>query len=107
MISSRTIFYLVSCWAAIGGGRRRSRKPTLRQVRQRRAGSHRPTAVKIVAAICFALANYIATASQDMTANCLIGIYHLRDGSDVDIGQGKDSHLRWRRKDGTSGELTE
>ena len=65
------------------------------------------TAVKIVAATCFALANYSATAAQDTTANCRIGIYHLRDGSDVDIGQGKDSHLRWRRKDGTSGELTE
>lgn len=65
------------------------------------------SAVKIVAAACFALPNYSATAANDITANCRIGIYHLRDGSDVDIGQGKDSHLRWRRKDGTSGELTE
>ena len=40
------------------------------------------TSVKIVAATCFALANYSATAAQDMAANCRIGIYHLRDGSD-------------------------
>jgi uncharacterized protein len=65
------------------------------------------TAVRIVAATCFALASYSATAADDATANCRIGIYHLSDGSDVDIGQGQESHLRWRRKDGTSGELTE
>jgi len=64
------------------------------------------TAVKIVAATFFAVA-YSATAEQDMTGNCRIGIYHLRDGSDVDIAPGEGSHLRWRRKDGTSGELTE
>jgi uncharacterized protein len=39
--------------------------------------------------------------------NCRVAIYHLSDGSDVDIGFGNDSHLRWRRKDGTSGELTQ
>jgi uncharacterized protein len=38
--------------------------------------------------------------------SCLVGTYHLRDGTDVDIGQGRDAHLRWRRIDGTTGELT-
>src|ERR1700694_4200222 len=88
--------------------RPRGRQNVRRSAPANRARAARmKTAVKIVAATCFALANYSATAVQDMTGDCRIGIYHLRDGSDVDIGQGKDSHLRLRRKDGTSGELTE
>jgi pimeloyl-ACP methyl ester carboxylesterase len=54
---------------------------------------------------CLPVAAAHATANQE--ADCRIGIYHLQDGSDVDIGLGNDAHLRWRRKDGTSGELTE
>lgn len=48
-----------------------------------------------------------AEASSDRHGDCRIGSYQLRDGSDVDIGAGEGIHLRWRRKDGTSGELTE
>jgi pimeloyl-ACP methyl ester carboxylesterase len=40
-------------------------------------------------------------------AACHVGIYRLRGGGDVDIGAAEDGHLRWRRKDGTSGLLTE
>ena len=40
--------------------------------------------------------------SQD----CHVGIYRLQDGTDVDIGAADGGHLRWRRKDGTSGQLT-
>lgn len=40
------------------------------------------------------------------THNCAIGIYRLGDKSTVDIGAGEGPHLRWRRTDGTSGELT-
>jgi hypothetical protein len=66
------------------------------------------TALKALTAGLFsALACHSATAAPPIIGSCRIGIYHLRDGSDVDIGQGKGSHLRWRRKDGTSGELTE
>ena len=65
------------------------------------------TAVKVVIATLFVVAGYSATAAQDAVGNCRIGIYHLRDGSDVDIAPGEGAHLRWRRKDGTSGELTE
>jgi len=54
---------------------------------------------------CLPVAAAHATATQE--ADCRIGIYHLQDRSDVDIGLGNDAHLRWRRKDGTSGELTE
>jgi len=39
--------------------------------------------------------------------DCRIGIYQLHDGSDVDIGLTDGDHLRWRRKDGTTGVLTE
>src|SRR3954468_24219873 len=48
-----------------------------------------------------------AGATPSPGDNCRIGIYHLQDGSEVDIGLGNETHLRWRRKDGTSGELTE
>jgi len=54
---------------------------------------------------CLPVAATGATANP--SGNCRVGIYHLQDGSDVDIGLGNDAHLRWRRKDGTSGELTE
>lgn len=40
-------------------------------------------------------------------ADCHVGIYTLRGGGDVDIGLADDGHLRWRRKDGTSGLLSE
>ena len=36
---------------------------------------------------------------------CLIGSYALADGTDVDVGPADEGNLRWRRKDGTTGEL--
>ncbi|MEP7243684.1 MAG: alpha/beta hydrolase [Gammaproteobacteria bacterium] len=75
------------------------------------------TAVNTLVAALFVVACHSATttaatatateAATDRVGDCRIGIYALRDGSDVDIAPGEDSHLRWRRKDGTSGELTE
>jgi pimeloyl-ACP methyl ester carboxylesterase len=65
------------------------------------------TRLNLIAAACFALAWHAASAADESVGNCHVGIYHLRDGSDVDIGPGEEAHLRWRRKDGTSGELTE
>ena len=65
------------------------------------------TALKRGATACLLVASLSAmTRAEDMTHDCRIGVYHLRDGSDVDIAPGEDSRLRWRRKDGTSGELT-
>jgi uncharacterized protein len=58
----------------------------------------------MAAAGALALASLVVPVEAE---NCRVGIYHLSDGSDVDIGLGNDAHLRWRRKDGTSGELTE
>lgn len=46
-------------------------------------------------------------AHGTVRADCHVGIYALRGGGDVDIGLADDGHLRWRRKDGTSGLLTE
>ena len=43
----------------------------------------------------------------DRTRDCHIGIYRLQGGVEVDIGATGGDHLRWRRKDGTSGRLTE
>jgi len=47
--------------------------------------------------------------AQNTPANyagkCHVGTYHLSNGRDVDIAP-EDKKLRWRMKDGTSGELT-
>src|SRR5574338_372749 len=56
-------------------------------------------------AIC-ALAAASAPASDSLTGDCRIGAYHLEDGTNLDIGATDGPHLRWRRADGTTGELT-
>ena len=63
-------------------------------------------AVAFAAMAMFALATESAVASDDLTGDCRIGTYHLQDGADVDIGATEGPHLRWRRLDGTTGELT-
>jgi len=63
-------------------------------------------AVAVVATAMFALAAESAVASDDLTGDCHIGTYHVEDGTDVDIGATEGPHLRWRRRDGTTGELT-
>ena len=45
--------------------------------------------------------------ARDSAEPCAVGTYRLSDGSDVDIGPARDARLRWRRKDGTTGELSE
>jgi pimeloyl-ACP methyl ester carboxylesterase len=62
--------------------------------------------VAVVATAMFALAAESAVASDDLTGDCLIGTYQLQDGTDVDIGATEGPHLRWRRRDGMTGELT-
>jgi uncharacterized protein len=63
-------------------------------------------AVAVVAMAMFALAAESAIASDDLIGDCRIGTYHLQDDTDVDIGPTEGPHLRWRRLDGTTGELT-
>ncbi len=48
-----------------------------------------------------------AIAADDQIRDCRIGTYHLSDGTDVDIGPAEGPHFRWRRRDGTTGALTE
>jgi len=68
---------------------------------------------KIRALIAFVLAMSLAAhavagrASPALPASheCVIGSYALADGTDVDIGPADEGNLRWRRKDGTTGEL--
>jgi uncharacterized protein len=64
-------------------------------------------AVAVVMTAMLALAGQGAQAADDLTGDCRIGTYHLQDSSDVDIGATDRPHLRWRRKDGTTGALTE
>ena len=45
-------------------------------------------------------------AAQDPQTDCHVGTYRFANGPEVDIGPGDDGKLRWRRQDGTTGELT-
>src|SRR6476660_2960799 len=63
-------------------------------------------AVEVVAMTMFSLAAESAVASDDLTGDRRIGTYRRQDGTDVDIGATEGPHLRWRRMDGTTGELT-
>src|SRR5690606_15037564 len=59
----------------------------------------------VAIALLFALGPPPAWA-RDRGDDCRVGSYRLDDGSQVDVGAGNDDHLRWRRLDGTTGELT-
>lgn len=67
--------------------------------------SRHPTVFISITLFVAALAGNAAPADAQ-APDCRIGTYRLNDGSDVDVAQGSGEHLRWRRKDGTSGELT-
>jgi uncharacterized protein len=56
-------------------------------------------------AVLFALAPPFARAA-DAPPDCHIGAYRLADGGLVDIGASEANTLRWRRFDGTVGQLT-
>ncbi len=47
-----------------------------------------------------------AAAADDGRTDCYVGTYRFAAGPDVDIGRSSEDKLRWRRQDGTSGELT-
>ncbi|HVX05873.1 MAG TPA: alpha/beta hydrolase [Rhodanobacteraceae bacterium] len=47
-----------------------------------------------------------ARAADASVGNCHVGAYRLADGSVVDVGPSDGAHLRWRRDDGTTGQLT-
>ncbi len=59
----------------------------------------------LVAALCISLVAIVARAAE--AGNCHVGTYRLSDGRIVDIGPSNGNALRWRRFDGTSGELTD
>ena len=54
-------------------------------------------------ALLLPLAAHAAPAAP--AADCRVGIYRLADGSFVDIAPEDDQTLRWRKLDGTTGEL--
>lgn len=59
--------------------------------------------VAITLLLVFAMPGAMARERGD---DCRIGSYRLDDGSHVDVGAGNEDHLRWRRQDGITGELT-
>jgi len=60
----------------------------------------------LVAFVIATLASGVAHAADASVGNCHAGAYRLADGSVVDVGPSDGSHLRWRRDDGTTGQLT-
>lgn len=72
------------------------------------AGSFTRIANACIAISLLAVLGLPATAqAQTRGDDCRIGSYRLDDGSHVDVGAGNDDHLRWRRQDGTTGELAQ
>ena len=73
-----------------------------------RSGSIRSSAATIlgnlVAAVCISFVAPVARASQAI--DCHVGTYRLSDGEMLDIAPSDNNALRWRRFDGTTGELT-
>jgi pimeloyl-ACP methyl ester carboxylesterase len=63
--------------------------------------------VPMLGALLLVCVGPAAAQAPDRRGDCRIGIYQLRGGGDVDIGLTDGDHLRWRRKDGTTGVLTE
>lgn len=56
-------------------------------------------------AASFPLCGRAQSPAADAVDRCVVGTYQLKDGTDIDIGLGEGEKLRWRRKDGTTGEL--
>jgi hypothetical protein len=60
----------------------------------------------LAAGLLLSAACIAAGAAEQKQADCHIGTYRFADGAAVDIGAGEEDKLRWRRTDGTTGELT-
>jgi pimeloyl-ACP methyl ester carboxylesterase len=90
----------------------RPEKITWQELRSKRSGDvdcHRfasRVALHSRLAIAAIMAFCTAAPAHAWSFDCPIGTYRLADESAVDIGVGDGGHLRWRRDDGTSGELT-
>jgi pimeloyl-ACP methyl ester carboxylesterase len=68
--------------------------------------SLRVAVVPLLGALLLVRPDPAAAQAPDRSGDCRVGIYQLRGGGDVDIGPTDGDHLRWRRKDGTTGALT-
>lgn len=66
----------------------------------------RPCLELLIAGILLAAANCAVAAEDRDEPSCHVGTYRFAQRPDVDIGRGAPGKLRWRRTDGTSGELT-
>jgi pimeloyl-ACP methyl ester carboxylesterase len=60
----------------------------------------------LIVGILLGAANPAAAADSNGEPNCHIGTYRFTQRAEVDIGGGEEGKLRWRRKDGTTGQLT-
>lgn len=61
--------------------------------------------IALVVAAFFPLCGRAQSPAAEAVDRCVVGTYLLEDGTDIDIGPGEGEKLRWRRKDGTTGEL--
>ena len=60
----------------------------------------------LIVGILLGAADPAAAADSNGEPNCHIGTYRFTQRAEVDIGGGEEGKLRWRRKDGTTGQLT-
>ena len=60
----------------------------------------------LMAGLLLSAAGVGAGAAEEKQTDCHVGTYRFAGGADIDIGPGEEGKLRWRRKDGTTGELT-
>ena len=60
----------------------------------------------LIVGILLGAAHPAAAADSDHEPNCHVGTYRFAQRAQVDIGRGEEGKLRWRRNDGTTGELT-
>ena len=61
--------------------------------------------VAFIVAVSYPVRGRAQAAPADAADRCVVGTYLLENGTDIDIGPGDGEKLRWRRKDGTTGEL--
>ena len=61
--------------------------------------------VVALASISSTFASACAAQSTPVAQDCRVGFYRLQDRTGIDIGATSGTSLRWRRRDGTTGEL--
>ena len=60
----------------------------------------------LIAATLLGMLKLGVAAADAPQTDCHVGSYRFANGPDVDVANSGNGKLRWRREDGTSGQLT-